>query len=364
MRVLHIDSGKYWRGSQKQIWLLSREERRRGIDSWVIARPNSPLFMRCVESGIPTAGVKVRFEIDPIALAGYLRLFSQVRPSIVVIHCSRAHLPAGLAAKFAKVPLRLLWRWLDNPIRNLWQRWKYQHGYDAVITVSQRVAQVLQDGGVGAGKIHIVHVATDPSEHVLYERQHARSVLGVPEDGLVVIGTVSFLVPRKRVDTLLEAFQILNRNFPSYLLIIGDGPERARLEQLAEQLGISAKTKFVGYRFDATALMSAMDIFVLPSIRDAAPVVLLEAGLAGLPVIASRAGGIPEYIKDGETGLLFQPGDPKDLARKIEALLRDKSLARRLATNHRNFVLSQCTVSHLASAVEDIYRRLLSSKGG
>jgi len=86
MRVLHIDSGKYWRGSQKQIWLLSREERRKGIDSWVIARPNSPLFMRCVESGIPTAGVKVRFEIDPIALAGYLRLFSQVRPSIVVIH--------------------------------------------------------------------------------------------------------------------------------------------------------------------------------------------------------------------------------------------------------------------------------------
>ncbi|MFA0734252.1 MAG: hypothetical protein OGMRLDGQ_000752 [Candidatus Fervidibacter sp.] len=362
MRVLHVDSGKFWRGSQKQIWLLSREERRKGIDSWVIARPNSPLFGRCVESGIPTVGVKVRFEIDPIALAGYLRLFSQVRPSVVVIHCSRAHLPAGLAAKLAEVPLRLLWRWLDNPIRNPWQRWKYRHGYDAVITVSQRVAQVLQDGGVDAGKIHIVHVAIDPNEHVLYERQQARTVLGVPEDGSVVIGTVSFLVPRKRVDTLLQAFQILNRDFPSYLLIIGDGPERARLEQLAERLGISARTKFAGYRFDATALMSAMDIFVLPSVRDAAPVVLLEAGLAGLPVIASRAGGIPEYIRDGETGLLFPPGDAEALAEKLATLLKDREFAHQLARQHQTFVLSNCTVDHLAQEVIGLYQQLGNGK--
>jgi len=362
VRVLHVDSGKYWRGSQKQIWLLSREERRKGIDSWVIARPNSPLFRRCVGSSIPTVGVKVRFEIDPVALASYLRLFSQVRPSAVVIHCSRAHLPAGLAAKLAGVPLRLLWRWLDNPIRNLWQRWKYQHGYDAVITVSQRVAQVLQDGGVNAEKIHIVHVAIDPNEHVLYERQQARTILGVPEDGLVVIGTVSFLVPRKRVDTLLEAFQILNRNFSSYLLIIGDGPGRARLEQLAERLGISAKTKFVGYRFDATALMSAMDIFVLPSVRDAAPVVLLESSLSGLPVIASKAGGIPEYIKDGETGLLFSPGDAEALVEKLVTLMKEREFARQLTRQHQAFVLSHCTVDHLAQEVNAFYQQLRNSK--
>jgi glycosyltransferase involved in cell wall biosynthesis len=134
------------------------------------------------------------------------------------------------------------------------------------------------------------------------------------------------------------------------------------LEQLAERLGISARTKFAGYRFDATALMSAMDIFVLPSVRDAAPVVLLEAGLAGLPVIASRAGGIPEYIRDGETGLLFPPGDAEALAEKLVTLLKDREFAHQLARQHQTFVLSNCTVDHLAQEVIALYQQLGNGK--
>jgi len=109
-------------------------------------------------------------------------------------------------------------------------------------------------------------------------------------------------------------------------------------------------------------LMSAMDIFVLPSVRDAAPVVLLEAGLAGLPVVASRAGGIPEYIRDGETGLLFPPGDAEALAEKLLALLKDREFARQLASQHQAFVLSHCTVDHLAQEVSALYQQLRNSK--
>ena len=87
MRVLHVDSGKYWRGSQKQIWLLSREERRKGIDSWVIARPNSPLLKRCIEIGIPTTEVKVRIEIpmnDKNSSTHSLRLYIAALSAIII----------------------------------------------------------------------------------------------------------------------------------------------------------------------------------------------------------------------------------------------------------------------------------------
>jgi Glycosyltransferase len=261
------------------------------------------------------------------------------------------------------VPLVLLWRWLDNPIRNVWQRWKYRQGYDAVVTVSQRVAQVLQEGGVPADRIHLVPIAIDPKEHALYERAEAKAKLGIPEDGLPVIGTVGFLVPRKGIDTLLHAFHKISRHLPAFLVIIGDGPERGKLERLAGQLGILPRTKFVGYRMDATALMAGLDVFVVPSFRDAAPIVLLEAGLAGLPIVAAKAGGIPEYLRDGETGLLFPPGDAEALAEKLVALLKDCEFARRLARRHHAFILSHCTVDHLANKVDALYRQLGNDKG-
>lgn len=363
VRVVHIDSGKYWRGSQKQIWLLSKAQIRQGLDCWVIGRPNSPLLGQCHKSHIPTLGVKVRFEVDPVALASYLRTFAQLRPTVINIHCSRAHLPAGWAAKLAKVPLVLLWRWLDNPIRNAWQRWKYQQGYDAVVTISQRVAQVLQEGGISHQKIHLVHIAIDPEEHIVYERDFAKAQLGIQDDGLPVVGTVGFLVPRKKVDTLLFAFKILQSRVRTHLLIIGDGPDRRRLEKIAEEIGISSEAKFVGYRMDASALMSVFDVFAVTSIRDAAPIVLLEAGLAKLPIVASRAGGIPEYLRDGETGLLFQPEDAQDLANKIEMLLNDKELARTLAEKHHEFVTTKCTAAHLAEITCELYERLLQTDG-
>lgn len=363
MLVAHIDSGKYWRGSQKQIWLLSRAQVKRGLDCWVIGRPNSPLLNQCQSSHISTLGVKVRFEVDPIALANYLRIFAQLRPTVVNIHCSRAHLPAGWAAKLAKVPLTLLWRWLDNPIRNAWQRWKYQQGYDAIVTISQRVAQVLQEGGVSPQKIHLVHIAIDPEEHVVYERDFARAQLGIRDDGVPIVGTVGFLVPRKKVDTLLQAFKILRKKLPTRLVVIGDGPDRARLEKFADEIGVSSETKFAGYRMDASALMSAFDVFAVTSIRDAAPIVLLEAGLAKVPIVASRAGGIPEYLRDGETGLLFQPEDAHDLASKIEILLENKEFARKLAEKHYEFVSTQCTSIRVAEATCSLYERLLQVRG-
>lgn len=359
MRVVQVDSGKFWRGSQKQIWLLSRElNRRRLTESWVVGRPSSPLVQRCKAEGLPTAEVAVRWEVDPIAVAAYLRLFRTLRPEIVTIHCSRALLPASWAARLAKVPLTVFWRWLDNPIRTVWQRWKYQQGYDAVITISQQVAKVLREGGIRLKPIYLTRVAIDPNEHPLYDRKEARNRLGVPDNGRPVIGTACFLVPRKRVDILLQAFQMLAASVPAHLVIIGDGPERGRLEKMASELGILPMTKFVGFREDAPALLTALDVFVLPSVREAGAVALLEAGMAKVPIVAAHAGGSPEYLQEGQSGLLFTPNDAKELAERLQFLLSHPDLARTLAEHHYAFVMQHCTIARIAQQVADIYQQL------
>ncbi len=359
MRVVQVDSGKYWRGSQKQIWLLSRELNRQHLaESWVVGRPSSPLVQHCKAEGLPTAEVAVRWEVDPIALVAYLRLFRALRPEIITIHCSRALLPASWAARLAKVPVTIFWRWLDNPIRTFWQRWKYRQGYDAVITISQQVAKMLQEGGIRSKPIYLTRVAIDPNEHHLYDRKEARTRLGVPDNGRPVIGTACFLVPRKRVDTLLQAFQMLVASTPAYLVIIGNGPERVRLEKMAINLGILPATKFVGFREDAPALLTAFDVFVLPSVREAGAVVLLEAGIAKVPIVAARAGGSPEYLQEGRSGLLFTPGNAEELADRLRFLLSHPNLAKALAEHHHAFVTQQCTIAYTAQQVADIYQQL------
>ncbi len=360
MRIVQIDTGKSWRGTQKQIWLLSRElVQRRQMDNWVIGHPNSPLVNRARGNGIPTLELAVRSEVDPLALVRYLRLFRQLKPTIVNIHSARALLPAGWAARLAKVPLTLFWRCMDYSINDPWRRWKYRQAYDAIIAVSRRVAEVLMEGGIPREIIHVVPIWIDAEESQVYPREQARQILGLAPDSFIV-GTTAFLVERKQIDLLIRAFARLTDRPKAHLVIVGDGPERPNLERLVRQMGLGMQVTFAGYRSDAPALMSAFDVFVLPSRLEAAGVVILEAGLARLPVIVARAGGMTEYIVEGETGLAFDPSNERDLTERIEQVWHNPIQARQWALAHHQRVLHHYHVRQIAERVLAVSNGLLS----
>jgi glycosyltransferase involved in cell wall biosynthesis len=151
------------------------------------------------------------------------------------------------------------------------------------------------------------------------------------------------------------------------LLIVGDGPVRIDLEKLDAQLhdrntGQESPVIFAGARQDISRLLGAVDIFVLPSLNEALPIVILEAMAVGLPVVATRVGGVPEIVQDGATGLLVAPGDEAGLLAALNRLAEDTALRAKLADAGRKQVRAQFTIEQMVRNLEIIYEELLARK--
>lgn len=182
-----------------------------------------------------------------------------------------------------------------------------------------------------------------------------RRVLAL-SDASLVIGVVCVLRPEKDVATLLEAFAgVAARDANLRLVIVGSGPELARLENLARELRVSDYCLFQAAVSDVTSWLRSIDIFVLPSIFEAFSNSLMEAMACGCACIASRTGGNPELIRDEETGLLFEPGDSRDLAEKLCRLLDDAGLCSRLAQAGTRAIRDTFSLAASVKRMQEIY---------
>jgi glycosyltransferase involved in cell wall biosynthesis len=216
---------------------------------------------------------------------------------------------------------------------------------------------ILAHGIVPPGKVHVIGNGIDTGRFQGRGERHAiRGDLRIPE-GSVVVGTVGRLTEVKRQDLLLRAFAQLRAGVPSaHLLLVGDGPLLGDLQKLAADLNINECVHFAGYQAQPERFYQAMDVFALTSRSEGIPQAVLEASAAGLPVIASRVGGVPEVIEDGYTGLLFESGDAAALAAGLQALAADSELARRLGDAGRRRVEARF---HIRRMAEEYHRQFL-----
>lgn len=174
-----------------------------------------------------------------------------------------------------------------------------------------------------------------------------------------IIVTVGRLSPEKGHQVLLEsARELVQAGFEFKLLIVGDGPQRAELERLTERLGIKAQVQFLGQRSDMDMIYAAADLFVLPSFKEGMPNVLLEAMAHGLPMVATRVGGIPEMVRDGRDALLVPARDMQALRFAMERLLRFPDRARELGRNGRAALFPRFSVARRVERLEQVYREL------
>ncbi|HID08695.1 TPA: glycosyltransferase family 1 protein, partial [Candidatus Micrarchaeota archaeon] len=313
-------------------------------------------------------------QLSPFWVADYFRIFRKFRPEVVNIHLPSALPAAGIAARLARVPVVVF-----SCTVNVWPRrglkfrgfklvmakLKYRPGlfFDMATAVSGAIKEKLVGLGVPPQMVKVVPTVVDPKRFKGLDREEFRREIGA--QGLRLVETVVRLEWAKGVDVFLRAAADVVREFPNTLfIIVGDGnlKWRLKLERLASRLGIPDKVRFLGFRRDVPRIMAALDIFVLASRREASGGVILEAGLAGAPVVASTADGIPEYIEDGKTGLLFPVGDHRALARRILLLLSNPRLARRLAEAHRRRVLEEFSVTRLVSKMLEVYKEALESR--
>ncbi len=237
---------------------------------------------------------------------------------------------------------------------------------DALVAVSPEVRDELVAAGIAPREKFSVIRLGIPLEERLGDATadlDYRRLYGISESAFVV-GWVGRMTDVKDTDAVLEIVGAArDRGLEAVLVMVGDGPDRVRLEQLAHDIGIARSTFFVGYQPEVAGYYRLFDAFLLPSVNEGTPVSAIEALASGTPVVATRVGGVPDVVRDGEDGFLFEPGDTDDAAERLALLASDATLRSALGASGRERVLRRYSVSRLVEDVDRLYRSLLSERG-
>jgi glycosyltransferase involved in cell wall biosynthesis len=273
------------------------------------------------------------------------------RPPIVV-HTFHGHVLRGYFGPVRSLLFRLLERWLAS-------------NTTALVAVSPQVRDDLVALGVAPReRFAVIRLGIELDERVAAQqdgRLESRRYLGIPVDRFAV-GWVGRMTAVKRTDDVLVAFKALRAGgVDACLCMVGDGPDREQLERRAHELGIVRDTLFLGYQEDVAPLYAAFDALVLPSGNEGTPVSAIEALAAGRPVVATRVGGVPDVVRDGEDGFLVEAGATDELADRLARLARDPALRDQMGKQGRERVLPRYAVDRLVDDVDRLYQSLLST---
>jgi glycosyltransferase involved in cell wall biosynthesis len=332
MRIVHSVTSGEAAGGQVVALQLARAARDAGHDCVFVSPDEGPFLAQARAEGFPTHLLRLDrlFRVDGVARLA--RLLRGERADVLHLHTPLVATILGrLAGRLARVavvshvhienhfPQRpaqsALYRWLDNATARR---------AAALVTVSNGTRAALEAQGYPRGRTVVIHNGVAPATADAAPLDLQRPI----------VGEIARLAEVKGQRTLLRACAGLD---VSVVLVGADleqgGAYRALLEREADELGIRNRVLFTGYRADAASLLRSFDVFALPSTTEGLPLVLLEAMAAGVPVVATPVGGVPELVADGETGLLVPPGDADALEAAIRRLLDEPETARRLAAN-------------------------------
>jgi glycosyltransferase involved in cell wall biosynthesis len=327
-----------------------------------------PIRDQLESAGAKTFDLGVRGECDPRAILRAHRLIRELEPDIVHTHLLRADLLAGLAARWAGTPSivstiyamgeyrrarrRRSDAWLDRACALLPTHW---------IAVCEAVRQdCIRRQGIDPGRISTIHTGIEPPAAIdPAAARNLRRAWGIDDDQPLVVA-LARLSYEKGIDTLIEAASLLATVVPTArFVVVGDGPERPALAERINLHGLHDVFRLAGFHDDVWTALAAADVFCLPSHSEGMPNALLEAMIAGRPIVASAVGGVIEAIRSGENGLLAEPGRPASLAAALRAMIEDPVSAARMAESARRTALGRFHVRDVAGRYAAFYRQIL-----
>lgn len=343
MRLTHISAARSWRGGEQQLAWLMGELERMGVRQQLLCVDGSPLHLWVVRQ-LPQLEVvpyRKRSTANPFTAWLMWRAIRAFGAQVVHAHDAHAHTMAWLAAALwgLKKPTIVSRRVATSPSTGILTRKKYFHHHMArVLCVSKYVRDVMRRWGLPAARLEVVYDGIDLQRFASAERQVLRRLAGWAPD-TPVVGYAGALTEEKGLPTFLHAAKSIVQSIPEVrFALLGEGPLRGRLERLAAQLGLAGRVWFAGFRKDVASLLPGFDVLMFPSTKEGLGTTLLDAMAAGVAVVATRTGGIPEVVIDSQTGQLAAPGDAATLATHAIELLRKPELRRRLAAAARQRV--------------------------
>ena len=375
LKILHIIGGGEFGGAEQHILSLMEEFKKRDfITPYVVTFYDAEFSKKLKELGIQVIVIKDLNRFDFRHLYKELvTIFRKIQPDIVHTHGVRANFFGRLAAKTAKVPLILttVHSFLkhDYPKPISWALAALMNKSTQGIThhyvaISKAIKDDLLSSGIPDSKVSVIYNGIyvenySPTEELMTNGAHLRKEWDLP-DNAFVIGTTARLVPVKGLQYLIKGLSIaLQEDKTLYLVIIGDGPEKEELIKLSDQLGIGSHIRFVGFRKDVPACLSAIDLYINTSISEGQSLSLLEAMAAEKPAIVTAVGGMKEMVENGRTGIQIPSQSGEAVAEAIQQVKSDILLQDNLKTNAKHFVNEQLSVKIMGQHLIELYQQLV-----
>ncbi len=353
--LVQIDLGRDWRGGQRQTFYLCRDLADGGRPITLVARAESALAGKARSIGLRVVEFSSGVPWNPLAIGRLRRELGTARPALV--HCHDAHaLTLGLLA-FPRAGLKIAGRKVNFPLSaNPLSRRRYRKSVNALIAVSGAVRSTLINCGIEAEKIRVIHDGIDlPGQVSADLRERGRRELGIPPDSVVAVCIAALTAEKGQAD-LLEALAAASADLPRLILLLaGEGKLRKELERKILLLGLGEKVRFLGFHPDPGLLLQAADLLVAPSRQEGLGSILLDAQGLGLPVLATRAGGISECVVEGHTGILVAPGDIQALADALILLYRDPGLRRQMGAAGRTHIANSFSTERMVAQTLELY---------
>jgi glycosyltransferase involved in cell wall biosynthesis len=367
MKIIYGITKSNFGGAQRYVFDLAREANKAGHDVAVLCGGEGSLINKLKEESIrvislPHLKRDISLTDELRSLHFIFRTLVEEKPDVFHTNSSKMGGLGNFAANLAGIK-RIIFTahgWAFNEPRPSYQKflikffvWLTIMLADKTICVSAKTCRDISGWPFMSRFLTVVPNGIDDFE--LLNKSEARATLGLPQEAFIV-GSLAELHPIKGLDVLIKAWERFSKNQNAKLVVFGEGEERLALEELIKELGLSDSITLKGFIPEAKKYLKAFDIFALPSRSEALPYTVLEAGLAGLPVIASRVGGIPEVIETGVSGALVEPENNEELLSTLLLLSQDGSLRERLGSALKARVASDFSLSKMASATFQLYR--------
>lgn len=362
-RLLHIIPTLDQAGAEKQLSLLARGLDRGEFDTQVcVLTRTGPLAAELEAAEVPLWPIEKRWKLDPLALRRLVRLIRRLQPDLVHTWLFAGNSYGRAAALRAGVPhLVATERCVDT--------WKVGHEFaidrqlarytDKIVVNSSGVRDFYVAHQLPAEKFVVIPNGIGPAKPPTRTREDLLAELALPPDAKLM-GAVGRLWPQKRIKDLIWVTDLLKVIRPDiHLVIVGDGPQRDRLERYSHVIDIEDRVHFLGHRSDVPELMPHFDVLLLASGYEGLPNSVMEAMAAGTPVVATDIPGNRDLVVDGETGFLVPLGDRGEFAKRVQHLLDDAELAQRLGEAGKQRITEHFSIDKMVGAHAALYHELL-----
>ena len=365
MKILHLSGPKSWRGGEQQLaYLIEALDQEEHIEQMIFGRRNSAMEHYCRNRNHPFVPFSSSIGWNPISAMRLGSLCKEFQPDLLHLHDSRVHSIAVLAAKMNQITAPMvLHRRVDFPLKtNSLTQLKYNHPQiKRIICVSEAIAQMVREGVEYSHRVQVIHSGVDLDRFPFPIPGKLRKSYRISPDTML-IGNIAALTPQKDYPTFLRTVQRVHSHLNAHFFIIGAGKLKKELQTMVHKLQLNEVVSFTGFRSDIADILPELNLLLFPSQTEGLGTTILDAMAAGVPVVATEVGGIPEIITHDTDGLLAEVGDDETLAHYVLRLANEPDLYERLVEAAKLRV-AYFSKEQMALRIQEVYEELLREEG-